>query len=268
MYAVKYTARCPITLFDNLLDLGEEKLIRKIILRCERFVYNMEDQFLDRRFKPRKPSQRQRIQLSVLYPSLQEPFRNKGFRPFPTVKKRFEEIELVCKPLTYNSLKTLPNVGYLQKTTLKEHSKEFSSTNTVYYESDYLFALKELVSHVIPRSIIFYKLLESNILLRYVKILIYSKWLMCKHLDVNEVIKVRKERGIIDEGKELEAFREGYANDKNFLKDKTNSKILFEAERFAVKEIQNKSLEDALYTRFFITGGISYGEIELLRYEK
>src|SRR5206468_2333999 len=165
-----------------LVSYAEEKLIRQIILGCERFVCNMEDKTkiedktYRHKFKPRKISQRRRIQLSVLYPSLSEPYTDKGFRSFPQVRAKLSEIETVDKPLVCKSLKTLTNVNYLQKRTLKEHS-EFSSTNTKYFESDYVNSLKKLVSKTIATTIIYYKLLQSNILSRYLTVLIYSELL-------------------------------------------------------------------------------------------
>lgn len=141
--------------------------------------------------------------------------------------------------LVYNSLKKLINVKYLQKWTLKEHSK-FSSTNTEYYESDYVGSLKGLASKTIPRTIIFYKLLESNILLRYLTVLIYSKLLMCKHIDVEQVIKGRKARGLVDRQDDIDKIKEGYIKYKKSLQHKTNKEILFYAEILAEEQIQIK----------------------------
>lgn len=250
-----------------LVSYPEEKLIRQIILGCERFVCNMEDKRYSRKFKPRKISQRKRIQLSVLYPSLLEPYTDKGFRPVPEVKKRLSEIETVFKPLVYPSLKTLVNVNYLQKRTLKEHS-EFSSINTKYSESNYVNSLKKLVSKTIPRVIIYYKLLESNILSRYLTVLNYSELLMYKHIDVEQVINARRAKGLIDQQKDIEDFRQEYTKGQKSLQNKTNREILFNAEILAKEQIQSKPLDDPTYTEFFIVGGISYGEIENLPYEK
>ena len=251
-----------------LLSYNEGKLIRKIILGCERFVCSTEEQRLDRRFKPRKPSQSQLALLSVVFPSLSDNYTDEGFRPFPTVKKRLEDVETVEKAIVYNSLRSLINVNYLQKTTLKKHSREYSAKNTVYFQTQYFNTLKELVAHVIPRSVIYYKLLESNVLLRYLSILIYCKLLERKHIDVAKTLKVRRARGIIDEEKKLEDFKDQYMDDKDFLKDKTNREILFNAQRYAINDLKNRPPNSPLYTRFFIVGGICYGEIELEPYRQ
>ncbi|MGC1263286.1 MAG: hypothetical protein WA932_04925 [Nitrososphaeraceae archaeon] len=43
---------------------------------------------------------------------------------------------------------------------------------------------------------------------------------------------------------------------------------MLNAEMLAEKVIQSKPLDDPTYTKFFIVGGISYGEIENSPYEK
>jgi hypothetical protein len=43
---------------------------------------------------------------------------------------------------------------------------------------------------------------------------------------------------------------------------------MFVAGELAKLDLQNKPLTDPIYTIFFIAGGISYGEIENLPYEK
>lgn len=251
-----------------LLSRSEEELIRRIILGCENFVYKMEDKRYNRKFKSRKISQRQRVQLSVLFPSLSEPYTDKGFRSFPKVRSRLAEIENITldKSVVCNSLKTLLNVGYLQKRTLKKHS-ELSSTNTQYHESDYVHALKDLVSKPIPRTIIYYRLLQSNILLRYLTILKYSELLMCKRIEVEDVIKAGKARGLINQEKYFDAFKQKYAEDKKFLQNKTNKEILFNAKRFATEEIQSMESDDPTYKTVFVVGGISYLEIEDLPFK-
>jgi hypothetical protein len=251
-----------------LVSYPEEQLIRRIILGCQNFVFKMEDIRYERHFKSYKISQRQRIQLSVVYPSISKPYTKKGFRPFPTVKDKLEGIEIIDKALVYNKLKKLINVNYLEKITYSK--SKFSPTNTKYFESDYLGSLKELVSRTIPRTIIYYKLLESNILIRYLTVLIYSELLMTKHIDVNEVIKGKKARGLrdLDLQDDTDKFKKRYTESQKFLQDKTNREILFNAEILAKEQIQNKRLDDPTYTRFFIAGGISYGEIENSPYEK
>lgn len=250
-----------------LLPFSDQELIRRIIIGCGKFVSNMENQWYGRKVRYRKPSQRQLIQLSVLYPSLTEPYTSKGFRSFPKVNSKLSELEKVDPALVNRSLKTLLNVNYYEKTILEKRSK-FSGVNTIYHESDYVFAVKELLSSVIPRVIIYYKLLESNILLRYLTILKYTDLLMCKHIDFDRMLVARSARGLIDKQKDIDKFKEGYTNLQKFLQDKTNREILFNAERFANEAIQSKPLDDPTYTTFFIAGGISYLEIENLPYEK
>jgi len=229
----------------------------------------MEDKRYERHFKSYKISRRQRIQLSVVYPSISKPYTKEGFRSFPEVTSRLSEIETVGNPLVCKSLKSLMNVNYFQKRIVKERS-EFSSTNTKYFESDYVNSLKGLVSKPIPRTIIYYKLLESNILLRYLTVLKYSELLQCRDIDVNEVINGIKAEGLndLDLQNEIDKFKKRYTEDQKFLQDKTNKEILYNAEIFAKEQIQNKLLDDPTYTKFFIAGGISYGEIEHLPYEK
>jgi hypothetical protein len=249
-----------------LVSYAEEKLIRQIILGCENFVCNMEDKRYNRKFRPRKPSLRKLVQLSVLYPSLTDPYNSNGFRSFPKVNSKLEN-EKVDPSLVNRSLKTLVNVNYYEKTILDKRSK-FSGVNTNYHESGYLFAVKELVSKPIPRAIIYYKLLESNILSRYLTILNYSELLMCKHIDFDRILLARKGRGLIDLQDNIDKFKERYNEDQKSLQHKTNKEILFYAEILAKKQIQSKQLDDSVYTTFFIAGGISYGEIEHLPYEK
>lgn len=98
--------------------------------------------------------------------------------------------------------------------------------------------------------------------------MIYSKLLICKQIDVEQVIKARRASGLIDRQKETDKFKEGYAKNNKSLQHKTNKEILFYAEILAKKQIQSKPLDDPTYTKFFIFGGISYGEIENSPYEK
>lgn len=97
--------------------------------------------------------------------------------------------------------------------------------------------------------------------------MIYSELLICKQIDVEQVIKARRASGLIDRQKETDKFKEGYAKNNKSLQDKI-IEILFYAEILAKKQIQSKPLDDPTYTKFFIFGGISYGEIENSPYEK
>ena len=89
-----------------------------------------------------------------------------------------------------------------------------------------------------------------------------------KHIDLKQVIKARKARGLIDQQKDIEALKQGYTKDQEFLQHKINREILFNAERIANEAIKNKPLDHPTYTKFSIAGGISYGEIEHLPCEK
>lgn len=97
--------------------------------------------------------------------------------------------------------------------------------------------------------------------------MIYSELLICKQIDVEQVIKARRTSGLIDRQKETDKFKEGYAKNNKSLQHKI-IEILFYAEILAKKQIQSKPLDDPTYTKFFIFGGISYGEIENSPYEK
>lgn len=224
----------------------------------------MESQWYGRRVKPRKPSQRQLVQLSLLYPSLADPSSGNNFRSYPEVKSKLAGIEneKVDPPLVNRSLKTLVKVKYYQKEILDKHS-EIPGRNATYLESGYLLALKELVAKSNPRCVIYDNLNASGILKRYLTILQYVDLLRRKHIDVQETLKVRGARGIVEQHADLELYRQDYVDDQIILKDKTNRQIVTVAERFAGQDLKNKSLNDSTYTKFFIAGGICYGEIEL-----
>jgi hypothetical protein len=98
--------------------------------------------------------------------------------------------------------------------------------------------------------------------------LVYDELLRRKHIDVEQELKMRKARGLIDQQKDIDDFKVIYARGQKFLKDKFNKEILFNSEVLAKQQLQKKSLDDPKYTDFFIAGGISYGEIENSPYEK
>jgi hypothetical protein len=251
-----------------LLSFVEEELIRRIIQGCDRFVCDLEAERYDRRWKPPKPSQSQLVGLSVLYPSVEIPYTSDGFRSFPQVNGRLSEVEKVDPSLVNRTLKSYVNVGYYRKDSGKKHS-EIHGPNKKYYESDYLHSLKTLVSKRIPRTLIYCELLKTNILSRYFTLVYYSEILTRKYIDVEEMIKVKRARGIIYTEKQIEALREAYHKDREFYKNKTNKrKILPIAQKLAEKDLQNRLLDDSRFTVFFVMGGNFYGEIELLPYRQ
>ena len=62
----------------------------------------------------------------------------------------------------------------------------------------------------------------------------------------------------------IDEYEKGYIENQKFLKQKTNLEIMINAFKLANKELNERFWHnDSTYTKFFITGGISYGEVLL-----
>lgn len=234
------------------LPYSDQILIEKVIAGCQQFVENMESQWYGRRVRHPKISDRQLVQLSVLFPSLSE---NKTFRPAET-KSRLSDVKDVNPVVVNRSLKTLVNVNYYQKSKVKGHS-DIRGPNMVYFKTKEANDLEELVSRPEPRNIIYSKLLQSGVLERYHRICRYRELLMCKHVDFDNRSIAQKAKSTI------ESDKKEYTDNQKLLKNKSNREIFFVACNLARVDLQNKSIDNPTYTIFFIAGGISYAEIEL-----
>lgn len=231
----------------------------------------MENHFYgNKRFKPRKASQEELTRLSVLWSSLSQTDAMDGFRSFPHVSSKLAnaDVERIEPPVVNLALKPLVKVNYYDKKNIKRTNADaLSGRNIVYSESDYTLMLKKLVSKLIPRSIIYIMLRRSNILERYLRICKYVQLVRCKFIDVDmtmNVIRAMKIRPI--EEKEIDEYKKGYIENQKFLKQKTNLQIMINAFKLANKELNERQQvwhNDSTYTKFFITGGISFGELLL-----
>jgi hypothetical protein len=240
-----------IAMLIKSLPYSDQILIERVIAGCQQFVENMENQWYGRRVRHPKISDRQLVQLSVLFPSV-----SNSFRPFPQVNSRLSDVKNVNPASVYRSLKTLVNVNYYQKSKGNKHS-DITGSNILYSKTKEANELEELVSRPEPRNIIYSKLLQSGILERYHRICNYREMLMCKHVDFDKISVAQKARG------NTEVDKKAYTDNQELLKSKSNREIFFVAGNLAMKDLQNKTLTDPTYTEFFIIGGLSYAEIEL-----
>lgn len=218
----------------------------------------MENQWYNKRLIPRKPSQRQLVLLSVLWPSLSKTVAGDSFRSFPSVNSKLSNVEKVDPAVVNRGLKTLVKVGYYQKQIDGKRIEDLSGPNKLYSETDYLSILKKLVTSLVPRYIIYQELRESNILQRYLRLCRYVELIRCKYIDLVKMLKVKRAIGPAQES-EIEDYEKNYFENQRFLKQKSNKEIFLVASKLAVKELQERLWHaDILYTRFFIGGGISY----------
>jgi hypothetical protein len=67
---------------------------------------------------------------------------------------------------------------------------------------------------------------------------------------------------VIEQEKALESYKKNYSGNKKILKNKSNKQNFLVARKLAEKDLQSKDLRDPLYSKFFVYGAISYGEIE------
>lgn len=235
----------------------DEELINKVIVGCNRFVENMEKQWYGPRVKHRSPSERQLVQLSVLFPSLLK--SNCDFRSGPEINSRLSGIGMINPAIINRSLKTLVNVGYLEKSHIKKHS-EISGPNIIYTKTAERRRFEELISRSAPRTKIYNTLLRHGILERYLRVSKYCKLLINRDVNVEQALKAKSAKGN-EQPSNNESFRKDYVNNRELLKDKTNWQILQVARNLAKMDLENKSLDDYIYTVFFVSGGLSYREI-------
>ena len=225
--------------------------------------------YSNKRFKPRDASQGELTRLSVLWSSLSQTNAMDGFRPFPHVNSNLANVDVektrVEPAVVYRALKPLVNVNYYDKKNIKRTDADadtdaLSGPNIVYSESDYTLMLKKLVSRLIPRSIIYIMLRQSNIIERYLRICKYVQLIRCKYIDVDKTMKVIRAMKIIP----IDEYEKGYIENQKFLKQKTNLEIMINAFKLANKELNERLWHNgSTYTKFFITGGISYSELLL-----
>jgi hypothetical protein len=87
-----------------------------------------------------------------------------------------------------------------------------------------------------------------------------------KSIDVEEAIVVKKHVKPILE-RDMENYEKAYLENQKILKRKTDKQILMAASKRAKMDLIQKDCTwhlDRTYTRFFISGGVAYNEVQII----
>lgn len=253
--------------------LSDEELAKRIIIGCLKDVVLAESRFYHKRLRPRKPSLK-KLEMSLISSlcfSSSEPI--KGFRAFPAVRSRLHRVGLnnevrIDHPDVNRAVRTYENIGYLQKNKVTRTTEEYSGVNAVYTETDYLISVKKLVRKLKPRAAIYRILALSGVLERHLRVWNYLTLIKCKHLSVNDAVKLLK-AGTTEPilSKDVDFYENIYHMNKEIMRGKSIKQIFEYACHFSRKELIEKNKtwhSDPTYTSFFTRGAIAYNEVQVI----
>jgi hypothetical protein len=172
-------------------------------------------------------------------------------------------LDTVERQVPYRLLKSYTNIGYYEK---QKESKSRDGRSHFYKESELASNFKRLALDLKSRSIIYLKLRYSNFLERYLRVLKYAGLMRDKSIDVEEAIVVKKHVKPILE-RDIENYEKAYLENQKILKRKTDKQILMAASKWAKMDLIQKDCTwhlDRTYTRFFISGGVAYNEVQII----
>jgi hypothetical protein len=247
-------------------------MITKIVMGCTKDVYRYygpESQWRSRVRELLKPSKEHLVQLLSYRTMISS---GTYFNPKDIERKFSEEVGDVDHATVSRSLKKFTKVKVLQSSDDSNrrlrpgrpgrNDRINPGPRSSYSISSSEAALREFVSRIVPRGIIYGYLYESDVLMQFLKFHHYSTMMRCKYGNMKEFEKSLRAASVLDT-KSLNETTSQHLAKQTFLRQKSDKDITRAATWLAKEDLIKRNWEDdELYTQFFIRGGRCYEVIE------